>query len=177
MKYSGIIYDDTAAAPGLCLSFYVQGCPIRCAGCHNPHTWDPDGGHEFTPETLGKVLNGLVKNGVQRSFCILGGEPLASYNLFLVQLLIKNVRDAYPDIPIWIWTGYNMDELKPAANPHLAQILESIDGLVAGPFIKDLRDITLPMRGSSNQKIFLFDKNKKLWYNKENEKEEYKFNG
>ncbi len=178
MKYAGIIYDDTAAAPGLCLSFYVQGCPIKCDGCQNPHTWDPDGGYDFTPETLEKILNGLTKNGIQRTLCILGGEPFAPFNLFLVQLVIQNVRQHFPQLPIWIWTGYTIEELQQNIyNPHLAQILSSIDGLVVGPFVKSLRDITLPMRGSSNQKILIFDKERKIWYNKEKETEVYNLNG
>lgn len=62
-------------------------------------------------------------------------------------------------------------------DPHLQQILAKINGMVTGPFIIEQRDITLPMRGSKNQKIFIFDKKNNLWYNKENELEEYKLNG
>lgn len=175
MKYAGIIYDDTAAAPGLCLSFYVQGCPIRCPGCHNIHTWDPDGGHEFTQEVLEHILKGLTANGVQRSLCILGGEPLAPYNLFLTNLLIDTVRKKYPELPIWIWTGYHFktEIYDYRSNPHLRNILNTVTGMITEPFILEERDITLPMRGSSNQKIMLFDKEKKMWYNKENKEEVY----
>ena len=56
MRYAGIIYDDTAAAPGLCLSFYTQGCPIHCEGCHNPETWAEEGGYEFTTDTMDTIF-------------------------------------------------------------------------------------------------------------------------
>jgi anaerobic ribonucleoside-triphosphate reductase activating protein len=52
MKYSGLILNDMSAAPGVCVSFFAQGCPHRCPGCHNPEAWEFDGGKEFTPEIL-----------------------------------------------------------------------------------------------------------------------------
>ena len=166
MRYAGIIYDDTAAAPGLCLSFYVQGCDIHCPGCHNPCTWDFDGGHEFTPETLNNIIEGIKKNGITRNFAILGGEPLARPNLFLTAMVIQEVRNVYPNIKIWLWSGYDIDKIIDYKNnPHLKLILQNIDVLVTGPFIQELRDITLPYRGSSNQEIWTLDHEKNIWYN------------
>lgn len=78
MKYAGIIKNDTAAGPGLCLSFYTQGCPHHCSGCHNPETWDFNGGKEFTDETLQMILENINANGIERPLCILGGEPLCT---------------------------------------------------------------------------------------------------
>ena len=176
MRYAGIIYDDTAAAPGLCLSFYTQGCPIHCPGCHNPETWDPDGGHEFTAQTMDKIMTGLTKNGVTRNLAILGGEPLSQYNLFLTAMIIQTVKEHLPQVSIWIWSGYNIEEILAMTTPHLKLILSKIDAIVAGPYVDSLRDITLPFRGSSNQKVFLFDHEKNICYNKENENEEYKLN-
>ena len=44
MRYAGIIKNDIAAGPGLCVTFFAQGCPHKCPGCHNPETWDFNGG-------------------------------------------------------------------------------------------------------------------------------------
>ena len=52
MKYSGLILNDMSAAPGVCVSFFIQGCPHRCLGCHNPEAWEFDEGLEFTSEVL-----------------------------------------------------------------------------------------------------------------------------
>ncbi len=174
MRYAGIIYDDTAAAPGLCVSFYTQGCPIHCPGCHNPETWDFEGGHEFTAQTMDRILDGIKRNGITRSLAILGGEPLAPNNIFLTAMIVQTVRERYPNIPIWIWSGYEMDEILSSTSPHLRLILSKINALVAGPYKQDLRDITLAYKGSSNQKVFMFDHEKNICYNKENESEEYK---
>lgn len=152
MRYAGIIYDDTTAAPGLCLTFFTQGCPIHCPGCHNPQTWDPDGGHEFTPEVLNRIVDGIVANGVMRNLCIMGGEPFAPYNVFLTHLVVKTVKETYPNVKVFIWTGYYLKDLPPT-NPHIKAILEMTDCVIEGPFEIVNRDVTLQMRGSSNQKI------------------------
>ena len=164
MRYAGIIYNDVTAAPGLCLSFFTQGCPIHCAGCHNQQTWAFDGGLEFTEQTLNSILEGLVANGVTRSFCIMGGEPLCEENLFMVNMLINEVRRVLPQVPIYIWSGYTLEELQSRRDTYTAAILSSIDCLVDGPYKEEERDITLPMRGSRNQRITWFNKELKEKY-------------
>ena len=176
MRYAGIIYDDTAAAPSVCLSFYTQGCPIHCEGCHNKDMWDENGGLEFTPEVLENIIRGLHANGVKRTFCILGGEPLSSHNIFLTALLVSTVKEKCPDVDIWIWTGYFMEDILLDHNNHMKTILKSINGLVTDPFILEMRDITLPFRGSRNQRVWKFDSEKNLWYNIEKEQERFSLN-
>ena len=176
MQYAGIIYNDTAAAPGVCLSFYVQGCPIHCEGCHNFELWDEEGGYEFTPAVMERIINGLYANGVQRKLCILGGEPLSPHNIFLTALIVSTVKQHYPEIEIWVWSGYSMEELITSSNNHLKTILHNINGLVTDPFILSQRDITLKFKGSSNQRVWKFDTEKNLWYNIENEQERFAIN-
>lgn len=163
MKYAGIIYDDTAAAPGLSLSFYTQGCPIHCPGCHNQDMWDFEGGYEFNSEVRDKVIAKLNENGVLRNLCIIGGEPLCEQNAHMTELLCGFARVEYPDIKIYIWTGYTLEELcEREANTdapdgkRIHNILECVDVLIANPFDISKRDITLELRGSSNQKIYKF---------------------
>ena len=64
MKYSGLILNDITAAPGLCVSFFTQGCPHHCKGCLNPETWSFDGGKEFTSGTLNEIISGLTAQGI-----------------------------------------------------------------------------------------------------------------
>ena len=125
----------------------------HCPGCHNPETWDFDGGYEFTQDTINSIINALNANGVQRNLCIMGGEPLHERNQFLVQLLIQEVKKVYPDIKIYLWTGYLYEDLIAKHEKILQNILQEIDVLIDGPFIKEQRDITLEMRGSKNQRI------------------------
>lgn len=166
MQYADIKHNDIVNGKGICVSFWVQGCPHKCPGCHNPNQWDFNGGKEFTQETLEELKQAISANGVQRGLSILGGEPLCSENLFLTTLVIKEIKAVYPNITIYLWTGYTIEELLGKYNhPHMNYILNTIDFLIDGPYIEKLRDITLPLRGSSNQRIINmkeFDFSKKL---------------
>ena len=160
MRYAGIIKNDVAAGQGVCVTFFVQGCSQHCPGCHNPQTWDFNGGYEFTQDTMNNIIKALNANGVQRNFCVMGGEPLHPDNLFLTNLVISEVRKKYPDIKIYVWTGYLYEDLLAKQEKLLQNIFSNIDFVIDGPFIKEQRDITLPMRGSKNQRIIELKENK-----------------
>ena len=160
MNYSGLILNDITAAPGLCVSFFVQGCPHRCKGCHNPETWEFGRGKEFTSDTLNQIITGLTAQGIQRDLCIMGGEPLCDENAFLTYLVIKEVKSKVPEAKVYIWTGYTYEDLQHHNHPQVRGALELADVLIDGPYIERLRDIALQMRGSSNQNIINLKENK-----------------
>jgi len=83
----------------------------------------------------------------------MGGEPLCDRNIFLTALLIQEVKKNYPDQKIYLWSGYVYEDLLNRKDNKTNYILDNIDYLIDGPYIEELRDITLPMRGSSNQRI------------------------
>lgn len=162
LRYGGLIENDITAAPGLCVSFFTQGCPHRCPGCHNPETWSFDGGLEFTTEVLDKIIYALTAQGIKRDLCIMGGEPLCPQNALVTWMVIASVKEKVPDAKIYLWTGYTYEELTSNVNFTLqADLLQQCDYLIDGPYIEELRNITLDMRGSSNQRIFDL-KNKKF---------------
>lgn len=154
-RYAKIKFNDIVDGEGICVSFWTQGCPFRCPGCHNPDTWDFNGGVEIPSDIKGQIIKALSANGVQRNFSVLGGEPLCEENLDLVHSLIMAVRIAYPEIKIFVWSGFIIETLKKRAetNEKLADILKNIDVLIDGPFIQEERNITLKLRGSNNQRI------------------------
>ncbi len=152
-RYSGINYNDFNAGPGICVTVFTQGCPHRCPGCHNPETWDFNGGEEFTDETMKSIIKGLTDQGITRNLCIMGGEPLCEENVILTYNIILRVKHSVPEAKIYIWSGYTMKELIEKGSIFVKQCLRSADYLIDGPYIEAERDITLPMRGSRNQKI------------------------
>ena len=153
MRYAGIIPNDLSAAPGVCVTFFTQGCPHHCPGCHNPETWDYEGGKEFEGNTIERIEQYLTANGIHRDLCIMGGEPLCPDNQFLTLLICNTIKDKLPDTKIYICTGYTLEELNKDTNTRISQILEKTDAIIDGPYIAAERDITLPMRGSRNQRI------------------------
>lgn len=148
-----MIKNDLAAGEGVCVSFFTQGCPHHCKGCHNPETWDFNGGKKFTPETMDEILAAVSANNIKRNFCVMGGEPLCPENQFLTYMVIKAVKDKYPDIKVYLWTGYYHKDLNVIYSKHLKDILDLTDVLIDGPYVEELQDTTLKMRGSSNQNI------------------------
>lgn len=153
MRYADIKKNDIVNGQGVCVSFWCQGCPIKCPGCHNSTIWNFDGGKEFTPATMSEIIQAIAANGIERNFSILGGEPLCDENIFLTHLVIQEVRKHYPNIKIFLWTGYYYEDLKKKNDSHLSYILSNINYLIDGPFIQEQRDITLKLRGSHNQHI------------------------
>lgn len=153
MRYAGFMPNDFINGEGICVSFWTQGCPHRCPGCHNPECWDFEGGYEVPNDIKGRIIKAISANGVQRNFSVLGGEPLCPENLDLVNEIVTAVRTAYPHIKIYIWSGYTLKDLKAMSNPVVSCILEKCDYLIDGPFQIENRDITLKLRGSANQNI------------------------
>jgi anaerobic ribonucleoside-triphosphate reductase activating protein len=83
----------------------------------------------------------------------MGGEPMCEENTFLTYLVVSNIKQKLPNTKIYLWTGYYYEDLIQLHNPRIKQILEFVDVVIDGPYVEELRDITLPMRGSSNQSI------------------------
>ena len=153
-RYAGIIKNDVVNGEGVCVSFWTQGCPFHCAGCHNQGTWDPEAGSPLPADYIKQVCDALVENGVQRNLSILGGEPLADWNKELVNELVCSVRARFPHIKIYLWTGFLMTDLLTTEDSVVSSILNKIDYAIDGPFEIQNRDLTLKLRGSINQNIY-----------------------
>ena len=67
----------TVDGPGVRCVVFMQGCPLRCGCCHNPDTWDINGGDTFTTkQILDKVLRFKEYFGADGGITVSGGEPL-----------------------------------------------------------------------------------------------------
>lgn len=155
IKIAGIIDNDIVNGEGISVSLFLQGCPFHCKGCHNPETWDPNGGITINEEDLTQnILKKLIANNINRNLNILGGEPLDTKkkNNYLAWL-INTVKSLYPETKICLWTGYTYEKLKSIDNKDLQYILNNINYLIDGPFKIEERDITLKWRGSRNQRV------------------------
>ena len=152
-KIAGIYWDDTAAAPGISLSVYFSGCHFHCPGCHNPEAQDFNYGRDYDTDIRQEIAQKLKKNGVIRTLCILGGEPLNEENIGDVLNLIGWCKLDYPDLKIYVWTGYTLEELEARDDDDVRAVLRNITFLIDGRYEQDKRDTTLPLRGSSNQRI------------------------
>lgn len=147
-KYAKIKELDIANGKGIRTSVFFSGCPHHCKGCFNKETWNENIGNDFTEETIDNIIVSL-DNEYTSGLSLLGGEPLAPYNIDAAIDLCRNVYTAFPNKNIWVWTGYKLEDL----NNKQKEILNYIDVLIDGPFIEELKDLSISWRGSSNQRI------------------------
>ena len=150
MKYLSITYPDLENGCGCRVTLWVSGCSHHCIECHNPETWDYDSGQAFTTKSyqdLKEVLSLPYIEGLTLS----GGDPLYKDNARGILTLCEKVKADFPTKDIWLYTGYTWEQI--LKNPALKEVLDFIDVLVEGPYVKELRDISLAFRGSSNQRI------------------------
>lgn len=154
MRLAGLKLNDCVDGEGISVSLWTQGCPHKCKGCHNPETWDFNGGYEDETNNIrGQIVKALSANNTQRNFSVLGGEPLCEQNKEDVLTILTCVRMAYPHIKIFLWTGYIYEELIDKNDITINNILSKVDVLIDGPFIEEQRDISLYLRGSCNQRV------------------------
>ena len=130
--------------PGFRTSIYCAGCRHKCPGCHNPQSWDFEGGHAMTTDEIMRIIEADPYANVTFS----GGDPMYQPEGFaeLASAIKQRTKKT-----ICCYTGFTFESLM--SNPRQRALLEKIDVLVDGPFIKDKRDESLCFRGSSNQRI------------------------
>lgn len=162
MNYSTIKYNDIANGPGIRISLFVSGCTNHCDGCFNKETWSFEYGNKFTEDIKNEIIENLGQKRY-KGITILGGEPFELQNQPTVLSLIKEVRNKYPNKDIWIYSGfvYEKDLIsngKRYIDGITNEILSNADILVDGKFDKNLYDISLKFRGSSNQRIINLQK-------------------
>ena len=133
-----------ADGPGLRTSIYCAGCLHHCKGCHNPQSWDMNGGKWMSVDELLE----LVKADEFSNVTFSGGDPFYQVDAFTE--LARRIKEETTKT-IWCWTGFTIEEIR--ADGHLAQMLPYLDVLVDGPFILEQRDTQLLFRGSPNQRI------------------------
>lgn len=146
MNYSQINTTDIANGEGVRVSLFVSGCRWNCPGCFNKEAQDFNYGQEFTYKEIDKIWKALANNYIS-GITLLGGEPLEPENRDALAEFALNTKTLYPNKTIWCYTGDVWENVKNY------EIMRHIDVLVDGPFIEDLKDLTLKFRGSSNQRV------------------------
>lgn len=142
------ILESNANGPGLRKVFFSQGCSHGCPDCFNKHTWEFKGGALLdVDEEVAKTVDASYLAGVTFS----GGDPFDQPEPFAY--LAKELKKH--KINIWSYTGYTWEQLMRLSktNVHIKTLLENIDVLVDGPFIKEMMDDSIEYRGSKNQRI------------------------
>lgn len=157
LRLSGIVEESIADGPGLRYVLFTQGCPHDCRGCHNPQTHSFEGGFLFTVKA---ALEQFDENPLLAGLTLSGGEPFlqAASLCAVAQGVCERGKT------VVTYTGYTFESLQELAvrDPWVARLLDLTDTLIDGPYMEELRDMELPFRGSSNQRILDRSERKRL---------------
>lgn len=165
MNYLSIEKASIVNGKGIRVVLWVSGCTHHCKGCHNPEAWDFKSGKLFDSESQKELYSALSKPYIQ-GITFSGGNPLEFENQLCVKQLIEDIKHKFPTKDIWLYTGLTLspkdfcncidDTDSSLFNDYTSfrkSILQQCDVVVDGAYIQELRDTTLPFRGSSNQRI------------------------
>ena len=141
MRYAGLIRDSIVDGVGIRDVIFFQGCAHHCKGCHNPQTWNYNGG-EYKAE--GEIVKELSDS--DNNITISGGEPLDQFNSLLILL---DVIKTQTNKTVWLYTGNVVDPSKRTYK----KLAQYVDVIVDGKFDRKLKDPNLRFRGSSNQRV------------------------
>ena len=111
MQYHNIAKDDMLNGDGLRVVLWVAGCGHACPGCHNPITWDAEGGLLFDQAAKAELFTELGKDYIS-GITFSGGDPLFPGNREEISELCREIRQKFPDKTIWLYTGYRWEEIK-----------------------------------------------------------------
>ena len=157
MNYASIRECDIANGEGVRVSLFVSGCTRHCKGCFNEEAQAFDYGKPFTAETERGIFDALAPGHIA-GLSILGGEPMEPENQRALVPFLRRLRERFGDSKsVWVYTGCVLEtELKAESRWRTEatdELLSLVDVLVDGPFVEELKDISLRFRGSSNQRI------------------------
>lgn len=146
MRYHNITKDDMLNGEGLRVVLWLAGCEHACPECHNPITWDENGGLPFDEDAKAELFYELQKpylSGITLS----GGDPLYPKNCDEVAALCKEISQTFPRKSIWMYTGYLYEQVYDCA------AMQYVDVLIDGPFVAAKKNVSLHWRGSENQRM------------------------
>lgn len=159
MNYASIRTCDIANGEGVRVSLFVSGCTHRCPGCFNREAQAFDYGKPFTRAVEDSILDALAPRQIA-GLTLLGGEPMEPGNQRALLPFLRRFRERFGGTKtLWLYTGCVLDLDSMRLSPPrfdvetTREILDMVDVIVDGPFVEALKDISLPFRGSSNQRI------------------------
>lgn len=151
LRIAGIVEDSITDGPGIRTTVFVQGCKHLCKGCHNPTSWDLNGGKDMKIAEIEKII---LDNPLLDGVTISGGEPfLQAKNLLPLAKSIKN-----HGLELAIYTGYTYEELLALNDANINNVLAFTDILVDGRFDIKLKNLCNKFKGSDNQRIIDINK-------------------
>ncbi|MGF9699632.1 anaerobic ribonucleoside-triphosphate reductase activating protein [Paenibacillus sp. MABNR03] len=149
MNLYGYIPESVNEGPGLRAVIFISGCRHACPGCFSPDSWSFRSGEQFTEERQQQILREVTAHPLLDGITLCGGDPFFSAEQCIP--LVRRFRAACPGQTVWAYTGFLYEEL--VADPVRAELAGLCDVIIDGPYVAAERDVSLPFRGSRNQRL------------------------
>ena len=148
VRLAGIVNESVTDGPGLRIVIFFQGCEHRCPGCHNPQTWDHQGGSEYD---LDELLQQLQDTPLIKGITLSGGDP------FFQPLAAAKIAEEFHarGKDVWAYTGFVWEKLLNMEDPTIEKLIQQCDVLIDGPYIQSQYKSGLHYCGSANQRLIL----------------------
>ncbi|MHA0857503.1 anaerobic ribonucleoside-triphosphate reductase activating protein [Paenibacillus sp. CMAA1364] len=151
MNICGYYPESINEGNGLRAVIFLSGCRHRCPGCFNPATWNFNYGEPFTQERQQEIITEMANNPLLDGLTLAGGDPFFSADE--AAAFLDQVHAVLPNFSIWIYTGYVYEDLVASVDSAEYRLLQKCHVVIDGPFVESLKNITIPFRGSTNQRI------------------------
>lgn len=139
IEINKFIKTSVADGPGVRTVLFLQGCSMKCIGCHNELAQEKGKGVMYNLYDLIEKIKSICIN---KKITISGGEPMEQYDSLLKLVYELNKLQ----FNICLYTGWDLKDIP-------KEILNYINYLKVGPFINSLKDSRLAFYGSTNQEF------------------------
>ncbi|AOK90297.1 anaerobic ribonucleoside-triphosphate reductase activating protein [Paenibacillus polymyxa] len=149
MNLCGYIPESLNEGYGLRSVVFISGCRHACPGCFNPESWSFRAGEPFTPQRQQEVIRDIMENPLLDGLTLCGGDPF--FSAAECSQFVRDFREACPDRTVWAYTGFVYEDL--LTDQERQELALLCDVIVDGRFVEQQKDLTLPFRGSRNQRL------------------------
>lgn len=147
MYIERILYPVYTLGIGRRIAVWTQGCFRKCEDCANPELWEQRKDCNILMEQLYSVIDNIISKNKVDGITISGGEPFLQIKE--LEELIKYLKKK--NLEILVYTGYKKEELQEKG---YGELLDMIDILIDGEYIREYNYPKCVLRGSTNQHIY-----------------------
>jgi anaerobic ribonucleoside-triphosphate reductase activating protein len=149
LSVAQIVPVTEAEGPGRRFALWFQGCPLRCPGCCNPEMLPFAGGIPMAFAEVFALLRDSHTEHQLEGVTLLGGEPFAH-----AEIAVAFADEAHRlGLSVMVFSGYVLEDLQANPDEYVQALLERIDILVDGPYIREQPERKRRWIGSANQRV------------------------
>ena len=163
MEIDRILYPVESLGPGKRVVVWTIGCSKHCKNCSNKELWEKNNKKDIPSYKVLDLIKNICKSEQVDGITFTGGDPFEQKDELIK--IIEGLDGFCEDI--LVYTGYTEKELYDLLSEEEAEKVKTlVSVLIEGPYVDELNDNVSCLKGSSNQRIIIYNKNLCPIYNK-----------